>query len=106
MPSLIDYTVDVAGSDLVATFGANQDGLSGHTIYLRLSADRKSASCGGTVPVKYLPTLCREGGTLSTPRADGSDCPHPEASLAQEQRATDRDVRRCGPTHSSPATKS
>ncbi len=60
---LIDYTVDVSGSDYVATFGDGQGALSGRTLYLRTQAAAKNMACLGTVPTGFLPANCRSDGS-------------------------------------------
>jgi len=59
MPNTIDYTIDVVGEKLVATFGQQQDDVSGLTVFVLLKGNPgPSLKCGGSVPIKYLPKIC------------------------------------------------
>ena len=60
MPDTIDFTIDIVGEKLVATFGKEQEDVSGFTVFMeRQDSSKVSLRCGGTVPVKYLPMVCR-----------------------------------------------
>ena len=61
MPRTIDFTIDLVDSKLVATFADDQEAISGGTIYLiRLGPAGAPLKCGGTIPAKYLPIVCRQ----------------------------------------------
>ena len=59
-PKTTDFSMDIVGTDIVATFSDDQEAVSGKTVWLRRpGVEGTSVSCGGTVPVKYLPPVCR-----------------------------------------------
>ena len=62
MPDTIDYTIDVHGQRLVATFGEQQDDVSGLTVFILLDGSSRAAlRCGGSVPVKYVQEFADDG---------------------------------------------
>ncbi len=59
-PNTTDSSVDIVGTDIVATFSDDQEAVSGETVWLRRpGVAGTKVSCVGTVPVKYLPRMCR-----------------------------------------------